>query len=478
MSIQKFVSANWVRRASLTLACAAALCHTVCAVTGPPVITQFSPWTGPVGDSITIVGQNLGGATEVDFNGVPAQFKAAFFIDGSVMLIATVPSTATTGPISVKTGQGTSSSSTSFTVIEAKPIIESFSPTSGPPGTRLIITGQNLKYVTSVLFNGHACDKWGPGIDGVSLLAYAPSSATTGPITVSGPSGEFTTQDAFTVTSRPPLTVEQWPTETETGSILSMTVNDSSLITGVQLNLESLNYFPPITATGVSILIPTNAVSGPLTLFSATGSLTSPEPLTVHPQPILSSISPSYGPAGTAVQLLGKNFGLVSDVWVGFWSVVFTNLADGLISFVAPSNVISGSISVFTPFNRTVSGFTFSVTVTSGQITTRPGTIRGPVPPTDPTPVTVITPTLIRSPSENSALRNVNHTARALRLNWPVGGMDLILVTNEGLDSGHWRPVQQQPSLLNGTYEFVVPISSSQGFFRLLPAAGFERTFP
>jgi hypothetical protein len=85
-----------------------------------PTITSFTPLFGPVGTSVKITGTNFSGtvsgasfkATSVTFNNV----TATFVVNSATQITATVPSTATTGPIKVTTPGGTATSSTNFTV--------------------------------------------------------------------------------------------------------------------------------------------------------------------------------------------------------------------------------------------------------------------------------------------------------------------------------------------------------------------------
>jgi hypothetical protein len=79
----------------------------------PPAITSFAPTSGPVGTVVTISGNGFTGTTAVAFNGVAA---ASFTVDSDAQLRATVPSGATTGPIRVTNGAGSSESGTMFTV--------------------------------------------------------------------------------------------------------------------------------------------------------------------------------------------------------------------------------------------------------------------------------------------------------------------------------------------------------------------------
>lgn len=79
-----------------------------------PVIDGFSPTSGRVGTPVTIVGANLADPTAVSFNGTAASDVSAA-ADGS-QVVATVPSGAKTGPITVVTAAGSATSAQSFRV--------------------------------------------------------------------------------------------------------------------------------------------------------------------------------------------------------------------------------------------------------------------------------------------------------------------------------------------------------------------------
>ena len=79
----------------------------------PPTITGISPSSGLADTIVTITGTDFTGATAVSFNGVLA---TSFTVDSATSITATVPSSATTGPIFVTTAGGTTTSSTNFTV--------------------------------------------------------------------------------------------------------------------------------------------------------------------------------------------------------------------------------------------------------------------------------------------------------------------------------------------------------------------------
>ena len=89
----------------------------------PPAISSFFPGVGAVGQSVTLLGANLGAVTSVLFNGVTA---TTFSIVSAGNITAVVPSGATSGLVSVVSPLGTSFSATSFNVNPlCNPVIDS-----------------------------------------------------------------------------------------------------------------------------------------------------------------------------------------------------------------------------------------------------------------------------------------------------------------------------------------------------------------
>lgn len=72
-----------------------------------PKITSFGPAKGKPGTKVTVKGSNLAGATSLTFNGVPATIVS----DTAGKIVTRVPVGATTGPLTVTTAVGGSSTS-------------------------------------------------------------------------------------------------------------------------------------------------------------------------------------------------------------------------------------------------------------------------------------------------------------------------------------------------------------------------------
>jgi multidrug efflux pump subunit AcrA (membrane-fusion protein) len=91
-----------------------------------PTITALIPTYGPVGSNVTLIGSGFTGATAVDFNGRAATLT----VNSDTQITATVPSGATSGPVTVTAPGGTATSAASFTV---KPTVKPTPSSSSRP---------------------------------------------------------------------------------------------------------------------------------------------------------------------------------------------------------------------------------------------------------------------------------------------------------------------------------------------------------
>lgn len=173
-------------------------------VTPPFTLTSFmpinglapDPFTGAPGTSVQLNGTGLSVITKVTFNGVPAPIVSKT----DTQINVTVPTGATSGPISIGDGTSTVQGQRDFTVDPPVPDIAGFKPKSGPAGTVVTITGHHLANIDTVTFNRIPATQIVTGAN-QQLQATVPSKATTGPIVVKGPNGKASTAPrVFTVT--------------------------------------------------------------------------------------------------------------------------------------------------------------------------------------------------------------------------------------------------------------------------------------
>src|SRR5207249_1915594 len=153
---------------------------------GPgPGITSLSPTLGPVGTSVRIIGSNLGasqGTSTVTFNGTIAT-PTSWSVTS---IVAPVPTGATNGNVVVTVG-GLASNGVNFTV-GPPPNISLLSPTSGPAGTPVTITGTNFGA------------SQGAGFVRFSGVVATPTSWSATSISVPVPAGAPTGNDLVDVT--------------------------------------------------------------------------------------------------------------------------------------------------------------------------------------------------------------------------------------------------------------------------------------
>jgi RHS repeat-associated protein len=162
-------------------------------------IIEFDPDGGPVGSSVTIYGTGFSSTASqnsVSFNGATATITSA----STTTLVATVPSGATTGPISVTSPAGSATSAGSFVVTNppSAPTISGFTPMIGTSGTSVTINGSNFDPATRndiVTFNGLRAKV--TGATATTISATVPSYATSGRIRVATPGGEAVSSGDF-----------------------------------------------------------------------------------------------------------------------------------------------------------------------------------------------------------------------------------------------------------------------------------------
>jgi outer membrane protein assembly factor BamB len=103
------------------------------AMAAAPTISSFSPASGTISTTVTITGSGFTGATKVTFNAVAAPFT----VTSDTQITSTVPSSASTGPITVTAPGGTVASAKKFTVTPGIVL----SPGIGPRTSKVAVTG-------------------------------------------------------------------------------------------------------------------------------------------------------------------------------------------------------------------------------------------------------------------------------------------------------------------------------------------------
>jgi uncharacterized repeat protein (TIGR01451 family) len=322
-----------------------------------PYVTNFfngtlGNVTGNVGSTVTILGIHLTAANLVSFNGVPS---TGTNLQTDWQIQATVPPGAMSGPIVVRTAAG-SFSTTNNTLSAATnfflpPVITGFATNIGRAGSNnVIITGSNFLASDSVKFAGTAATFI--VLSNRAINATVPAGAVTGPIFVSAPAGSVTTTSNFlvqpTISSIAPTTGNFGTSVVISGSNL----NEKNPKPTVAFAMSGGTTNALIVGTpafgSITCLVPTGAISGPITVTTTNGSDTSGQ--NFYLPPAITAFNPTNSAPGSIVQISGNNFtGITAVLFNGLSASNFWVTNNSTIGAGVPSGVITGPISVTGP---------------------------------------------------------------------------------------------------------------------------------
>jgi hypothetical protein len=186
----------------------------------PPYATGLNPATGLAGATVTITGTGFDpnpSSNDVTFNGTAAQVGSST----ASSIQTTVPAGASSGPISVATSSGSTTSSLTFSVTGSSgnpvPTISSLFPNvakAGAASQLLTVNGMGFVLSSTVTFNGVAHAATFVGINRLTITLAAADLATAGtyPVVVINPApgGGSSTPLSFSVSSTPPANSGKW----------------------------------------------------------------------------------------------------------------------------------------------------------------------------------------------------------------------------------------------------------------------------
>ena len=166
-----------------------------------------------------------------------------------------------------------------------------FSPSSGPVGTQVTIYGAGFSSTpanNTVTFTG-ASGVTPIAATTTALVVAVPSGATSGTITVTAPSGSATSSASFTVTVTgnpgPPTITGFSPTSGAAGT--SVTITGTNFQTAPSNNAVAFNLeqgsVTAASATSLTVAVPANATSGPISVTTPYGQAVSSADFFVPP---------------------------------------------------------------------------------------------------------------------------------------------------------------------------------------------------
>ncbi len=264
------------------------------------------------------------------------------------------------------------------------PTVTALTPTSGPAGSTISLTGTNLTGTTTITFagtggntvtTGFVVNAGGTGISGVVV----PAGATSGLVTVTSASGT-STGVTFTVTA-PQLVVTQgaaaYPSNGAAYTFAAQTVGTTSApvtftLTNAgtaPLSLTSVSVTGPFALAGMILpSVPaggsigvqvrftptgTGAQTGTLVIVSSLGTYTvNLNGNSSQPVPTVSGLNPASGAVGTTVTVTGTGFAATGTT-VSLNGVAVSgatvNAGGTTVTFTVPAGATAGAVAIATP---------------------------------------------------------------------------------------------------------------------------------
>jgi hypothetical protein len=225
------------------------------------------------GDVITLKGVNMELVTDITFPG--AEENVTPDEQSATEVKVTVPAGTVTGDILLNTASGTS---ISVAIETQKPEFIAFAEAEVSLGNDVVIQGKNLDLVATVKYTGGASVDVTPSSSTELTVSMPTSNVESGVLTLVMGNGESVETGELTITLPEFCYVTELPdteeTEIKAGGAVTLPVANSDVLTGVQVNGQSVQYI--LTSESQLIVgIPQNAGKGAqFTLISSNGSIT------------------------------------------------------------------------------------------------------------------------------------------------------------------------------------------------------------
>ena len=266
---------------------------------------------------------------------------------------------------------GSSGTTTTFTVNDPAPTLTGISPTSGALGQAvpsLVLTGSGFVAGSTVNFGSNQITGGTVGSGGTTLTVAVPAGdlATAGPVSVTvtnaAPGGGTSGPQTFTVNNPVPTITQLSPTSTNAGgAAFTLTITGTNFVAGATVSFGTFTGLVPtsIAAGQIVVQIPATdiATAGSINVAVVNpapgGGASSGSPFTINnPLPSISTFSPTSATAGGAafaLTITGTGFAAGATVTFGtFGSIVPTSISSTQIVVQIPATDIAtgGNVNV------------------------------------------------------------------------------------------------------------------------------------
>jgi hypothetical protein len=341
---------------------------------GPPTVNSVSPNAGSTagGYDVKINGAGFTGATQVVIGGTTLACPAQCTVSSDTSIDVPSMPAGTVGAVSVvvTTPNGSNPANSLFAYFAPSTGITS-SPTSGPVGTTVTITGNNFAGRISVAFGANQATSFSVNSTS-SITVIAPPGTGTVPVTVTTPAGTFTSANTFTYTVPPTVSITSpAPPQGPQGASVVITASAGVLTgaTAVQFGGVNATSFNINSTTQITAIAPPGTGTVNVTVTTPNGTATTTNQFTYLGAPTVTSISPPSGPPAGNYQVIISGTSLTGVNAVKFGTTPATdftyNSATQQITATVPAGVNTVDVTVTTSLgtsaiNRPGDQFTYT----------------------------------------------------------------------------------------------------------------------
>jgi len=263
-------------------------------------------------------------------------------------------------------------------LVPNKPVITSFSPTSGNAGSTVVtINGTGLSGATAVNFNAGTSGTGGIAVTPASstatqVTAVVPNGAATGKLSVTTPNGTGISSGTFTVS----FVVKSFsPACAATGSAVTVTGTGFTNTSTVAFHgtTGSTTY---VSKTSLVATVPSGATSGTVSVTKSGVTTTSVKSLSIVTAvvPHVTKITPATTATGKTVTFAGTGFCGATSVHFGaLASPTVTVSSATKLTAVVPDGAGNAPVSVSTNAGTSTGGPTFVPTLSAQSFTPTSG---------------------------------------------------------------------------------------------------------
>lgn len=321
-----------------------------------PTLTSFSPQSAVSGELLTVKGINFTGVNGIELAGMTV---TGFTINNDTTITLQVPASggeSRSGVLILKTASGSTSSTQQFQFIDT-PVITSFSPPAGSPGSSISLFGKNFVNITNATIGGITTASF--MVVSTTQMVVVAGGGKTGTILLRNKAGTGSSAQTFEFTNLAGIT-EFSPQFGTTGTTVFISGSNLGSVTTVKFNGLSTTA-TVLSTTQVSAVVPAGASSGTISVYIQAFDYTavSAAPFTIVQPPQISNISPTTATIETIITITGSNFASVTSVTIGGVPVAnFTVESPNQITVVPAPNSASaksGPITIYSIAGSTTS---------------------------------------------------------------------------------------------------------------------------